>query len=358
MIIGICSGDRVAAEKSPDGKVHWGGAGWARLAQYLPYLKTDHTQVVEGTLVWFYDHFRVMADNGLHDVDVVFIQRLMHDGLANHIRKARAAGQVVINDVDDWYWGLSPSNGAWLASHPKRNPRENTTHYRSVVCAGSMITVSTPYLAERIKEWLPKCPIEILPNTVDTARFKKHDHTENTPVVGWVGSTAHRSGDLEILQGIMTTTQETLGFSLYHGGHHDSSPFFADAVGVARDRVITKPTCDPQDYPSLVNMDVGIAPLSTRPFNEAKSEIKLMEYSASGIPWVASASSSYVSFQKAMGAGKIARRPREWVRHLTDLCGDWRMRRDEGERLYEAVKARDIKFGAARLLEVALYTEP
>jgi glycosyltransferase involved in cell wall biosynthesis len=358
MIIGICSGDRVPAEKSFDGKVHWGGAGWARLAQYLPYLKTDHTQVVEGTLVWFYDHFRIMGDNGLQDVDVIFVQRLMHDGLANHIRKAKAAGQVIINDVDDWYWGLAPSNGAWLASHPKHNTQENTNHYRSVICAGSVITVSTPYLANRIKDWMPKCPIEILPNTVDTARFTKHDHTNNTPVVGWVGSTAHRSGDLEILSGIMTTTQNELGFSLYHGGHHESSPWLADAFKVSRELVSTKPTCDPQDYPSLLQMDIGIAPLSTRPFNEAKSEIKLMEYSASGIPWIASSSSSYSSFQKEMGAGRIATRPREWIRHLTELCGDWHLRHDEGEKLYERVKARDIKFGAARLLDVAIHAEP
>lgn len=358
MIIGICSGDRVEAHKSPDGKEHWGGAGWARLAQYIPHLKTDHTEVVVGTLVWYYDHFRVMDGEKLRDVDVIFVQRLMHDGLANHTRKARAAGQVVINDLDDWYWGLSPSNNAWLASHPKRNPRENVNHYRSVICASSLITVSTPYLAERVSAWQPKSEIVVVPNTVDTARFKKHDHTGTTPTVGWVGSCAHRSGDLEILRGIMTTTQDELGFNLYHGGHHQNSSSFAEGVGVDPEKVRTKPACDPQDYPELMEMDIGIAPLSTRPFNDAKSEIKLMEYSACGIPWIASGSESYVQFQKDVGCGRIARRPDEWVRHLRELVNNRQQRMDEGAALYEAVKGRDIKVGARQLMNIALHTEP
>lgn len=352
MRIGVASGDCLVADKSPDGKIHWGGSGWARVGQYLQLLQHD---IIVGTLVWHYNCFKIKTVDGeLHDVHAVILQRLMNDGLSNHIKLARKVGQVVINDVDDWYWGLDPSNQAWLASHPKTNPNEHIYHYRSVIMASSLITVSTHYLQERIRQWQPRCEVLVLPNTVDTIRFKKHDHTERVPVVGWVGSTEHRSGDLEQLRGVLTTTHNTTThkYTLLHSGTRSGARSFAEVVGVPLEDVDTLPATGPADYPSLLTMDVGLAPLRNCSFNSAKSEIKLLEYSASGIPWIASKSPSYVTLQHAMGAGRIAKKPVDWLRHLRQLCESATLRSDEGAKLFELVKAYDIKHGVDKWDEV------
>lgn len=353
MRVGIVSGDRIHPAKSPDGKEHWGGAGWVRLGQYLPHFGYE---VVVGTLIWYYTEFKVQDNDGvMHDVDVLLMQRLMHDGLADHIKKAQAIGQVIINDVDDWYWGLDPTNMAWKASHPKHNKTENTNFYRQIIGASSLVTTSTPFLYDKMSQWNRN--VLLLPNTVDTKAFAKHDHTKNSDVViGWTGSTAHRSGDLETLRGVLpknTTTQNTTTHITYlHGGHHTSSPSFAERTGLPSEMVKTLPACDPQDYPNLFQMDIGIAPLRDVPFNHAKSEIKLLEYSASGIPWVASALSAYTSLSKEFGCGRVASRPREWIKHLNELIGSRALRQEEGERLYELVKTRDVATGGARWNEV------
>lgn len=346
MRVGVVSGDRILPAKSPDGQAHWGGAGWVRLGQYLPYFGND---VVLGTLVWYYTHFKVIDDvRKMHDVDVVIMQRLMHDGLTRHIKLARQAGQVIINDVDDWYWGLDPSNNAWKASHPKYNKEENINFYKTIIEASTLVTTSTSFLYERIKKWNNK--ILLLPNTVDTKAFKKHDHTKNKDVViGWAGSTAHRSKDLQILGGVLpsfnsTTTQ----ISYLHAGHHDGSPYFADEVGLPKEKVKTLPMCDPEKYPEMFQMDIGIAPLRDFPFNHAKSEIKLLEYSASGIPWIASALPAYKSLVKEFGLGRTAKNPHQWTRHLTALTDSRELRKEEGERLYELVKKRDVAMGGER----------
>ena len=343
MRIGIASGDRISASRSQDKQPHWGGSGWARFGQYIPYLPTE---VIVGSLVWHYDSFKIMTDDDvMMDVDVILTQRLMHEGLDDHTKMARAVGQIVINDVDDWYWGLDPSNMAWKTSHPKYNKEENINFYKKIVCASSIITVSTPFLRDRILQWNPKCDVVLLPNTVDTRRFTKHDHTETTtPKVGWVGSTAHRSGDLEILRGILAPLSTTTQISLQHSGFSLSAPSFAEAVGVDYQQVTNVPATDPENYPSLLSMDVGIAPLRDVPFNHAKSDIKLLEYSASGIPWIASALPSYVSLQESFQMGRIAKRPKDWIRNLKALR-DPKVRAEEGDALYELVKKRDIGVG-------------
>ena len=350
MRIGIVSGDRIHPAKSPDGLAHWGGAGWVRLGQYLPHFGNS---VILGTLVWHRTHFKVLDDaREMHDVDVIIMQRLMHDGLTNHIQLAKKEGQVIINDVDDWYWGLDPSNNAWKASHPKYNKTENINFYKTIIGASTFVTTSTPFLYEKMKAWNKN--VILLPNTVDTKMFKKHDHTINKDVViGWAGSTAHRSRDLQVLSTVLPSlTNTTTQITYLHAGHFDGSPHFADEVGLSKEKVKTLPMCDPEHYPEMFKMDIGIAPLRDFPFNHAKSEIKLLEYSASGIPWVASDLPSYTALVKEFGMGRTAKRTHDWIRNLKQLVASRTLRQEEGERLYELVKKRDVSVGGARWREV------
>lgn len=349
--LGIASGDRIPPHRATDGRPHWGGAGWVRLGQYEPLLETD---TFIGTLVWNRTHFSIQTDqdSALHDVDVVIMQRLMHDTLPQHILLARKAGQIIINDVDDWYWGLSTANQAFMSSHPKTNPRENTNYYKKVLAVSDKITVSTPYLRQRLTDFIHYCPpVDVLPNTVDVHRFAVKEHTtETNPIVGWVGSTNHRSGDLEVLLGIVPPLQKLGLISLQHSGAHPNAPSLASKWGITETDVITLNATDPEDYPSLLNMDIGIAPLSDTPFNHAKSDIKLLEYSASGIPWVASGLPEYEALQKLWGIGRIAKKnkAKSWQKHIMELC-DPAVRKEEGLALREASWSRDITVGAKTL---------
>lgn len=353
MRIGIASGDRIPPIRAYDKKQHWGGAGWVRLAQYIPYLENHGMEVHVGTLVWNKDRFVIDISDGdqvFVDVDVVYLQRLMHQGLDKNIKQAKAYGQVVINDLDDWYWGLATSNLAYLSSHPKYNPTENTNHYKSVLGSSNVVTVSTQYLKDRIKSFV-RCPIVLLENTVDVGRFEVYQHTDtDIPTVGWVGSTNHRSGDLEILAGVLSPLYEAGEIKLQHSGAHDHAPSVANKWNLPTEAVSTLPACDPEDYPSLLNMDIGIAPLRDTPFNHAKSDIKLLEYSSAGIPWVGSGLSAYKDLQETWGLGRIARKPTEWQRHIKALK-DPNARATEGKLLREAVWQRDIGVGAGRFIQ-------
>lgn len=352
MKVGFASGDYLPAQQAPDGVPHWGGSGWARLGQYVEWLEHFEKDVLIGVLTWNRDHFCIRGvDDKLTAVDVIVMQRLMHDSLSDHIAKARSIGQIVINDLDDWYWGLDPANDAFLSSHPKTNPRENRDHYKKVLASSNVVTVSTPYLADRIKSFV-HCPIVIIENTVDIARFTPHNHTDSSvPVVGWVGATSHRSSDLEIMKGIINPLLANNEITFQHSGHYSHAPSVASKLGLHEDQITVLNAVSAKEYPSLLTMDVGIAPLRDTPFNHAKSDIKLLEYSASGIPWVGSSLSAYEGLRKSWGIGRTASKPSQWLKHLRDLRDPFR-RADEGEALLEAVRSRDISLGAHRLNSV------
>lgn len=346
MKVGVASGDWIHPDRVEDGKEKWGGSGWARLAQYLPLL-TD-IQFITGTLIFDPKHgsFQIRSgDEAVHDIDMVWMQRLMHAGASTNMKIARSAGQIIINDLDDWYWGLSASNNAFLNTHPKHSPDININHYRAILAQSDLVTVSTPYLADRIKSWVTRCPITVVPNYVDINRFPRYEHTEtDVPLVGWAGSTAHRSNDLETVAGVIKPMVNAGSIRFHHTGAHPAMKSVASLVGLRDDQVSTLPLSDHETYPSNIKFDVGVVPLNNIPFNRAKSDIKGLEYSACGIPFVAQNLDAYINLRNSLGIGRVAKRPTDWIRHLNALRSP-SARREEGEACYEAVQHRDIRHG-------------
>jgi glycosyltransferase involved in cell wall biosynthesis len=353
MKIGIVSGDYLRADRSPDNKERWGGAGWARLGQYVEALRSAGHEVNVGHL-WLRGNSLTVQDSDevVHYPDVLLMQRLMHGGLDKSINIGRANGQIVVNDIDDWYWGLDPRNAAFKASHPKFNKKENTIFYKQVIGASDYVTVSTPYLADRVKSFAGG-PIVVMKNYVDVARFTRRAVVDTlTPEVGWAGSTDHRSGDLEILRGVVNQLVTNKDIAMVHGGHLPTSPSFASQVGVPEDSVRCIQRTDHDGYPTLLDFDIGLVPLRDTPFNHAKSDIKGLEYAASGIPFIAAGLTSYAQLAKDWeGRGMyIAKRPSDWSR-LIKLLSNYETRRDSAEAAYARVKSRDIRYGITGFLE-------
>jgi glycosyltransferase involved in cell wall biosynthesis len=350
--IGVASADYLRPEKSPTGKEQWGGAGWARIGQYIPYLREAGHEVTVGTMWKSVDHIEVADAYTKERVspDLILIQRIMHDGVDGATRLAQKAGQVVVHDIDDWYWALDPRNNAWKATHPKYNKEENTVFYARNVASCDFVISSTPYIAGKVREKFG-VPTTVLKNTVDTAKFTTVDQPD-TPTIGWVGSTAHRSGDLEILSGIFPQFLRNDSLKLLHAGHYDGAPKFADALKVDEALVETTPLRPSYEYAEMLTMNVGLVPLNDIPFNHAKSDIKGLEYASAGIPFIASPLSAYKELYDDWGTGfMLAKRPRDWVKAITKML-DKGTRVEHQQALLELVRQRDIAHGAKALIDL------
>ena len=339
-----------------------GGASWARLHVPLRALEAAGHDVV------FADHVASHRDGHLVPFlrtetplmmkpDVVIVQRWMHRDAPDAIRAARAAGQLVIQEIDDWFWGLDPRNNAYHATDPKRFPDVNRDHYRAAVEASAVATVSTEFLAKRIRERFGTRTI-LLRNAIDPVMWTRSDvrDTDEGLIVGWTGSLHHRSGDLETLRGVLGPYLESMGGTFVHHGTHpaDRGELAADRIGLTADLTgPTRPLAPPEDFPeNVAGFDIGVVPLSDVAFNHAKSWIKGLEYAAAGIPFVAFRSREY----EALGCGLLASTPQEWRAHL-DALRDPQMRREQREiglavAMEQSISTRWVEWERAYLSEL------
>lgn len=304
------------------GKPTYGGSGWYRLGMPAEWLKRNGMDVVVGKDIGMTAGTNELVlrdlDGELHGgLDVLVVGRWMDAHAAECIRLARAGGQVIIGDVDDWYDGLLPSNAAWKSSHPRQNPQSNRDHYRAMLGACTGLTCSTPFLVGQMEKINRN--VRLVRNAIDLERWKTHK-LDGPPIVGWVGAVPWRSGDLECAP--IGSWIEANDVRFFHGGHiaHPNVPSAASLLGCTDNvRTSTMPMQSILRYPSLFSrFNIGIVPLRDVGFNEAKSAIKGIELSAAGIPFVASALPDY-AFARANGLGTTAKRYKDWIREMNRL---------------------------------------
>lgn len=328
-----------------------GGSGYVRIHQIADRLSDagHRVGVGSGIAARRSDGLLVPLDHRgsptILDADLVVAQRWMHADAAEETRRARALGQVVIHDVDDWFWGLDPANHAYRATSKRHNAQVNREHYGRAVAAADAVTVSTEFLAKRIRERFG-VPTILLRNAVDYRTFAPGlvRPVSTGLVVGWVGALAWRSGDLETMRGILGPFLDATDSTFVHHGTFPGrdTDTAADRAGVAPDRAgPTRPSVAPTDYPDLLTgIDIGIVPLADVPFNRAKSWIKGLEYAAAGIPFVAQATPEYVELA-AQGAGLVAGSPGQWRLQL-DALTDPAVRADLRDSGLRVARAHDV----------------
>jgi len=326
--VGVATTDWSGSITDSRGWPALGGAGWVRFGQQKRHLKNHlvigQLAVVNGRLAVY------TPDQQLHaDCDVIVLQRYMEDWVTDAVLRAVEGGQIVINDVDDWFWGIHPKNQAAKLVDPSLNKTSNVEHYQRTLIASTAVTCSTPFLAERLTEF--GANTHVIRNGVAITMFRERIHKTGRPIIGWTGSTGHRSGDLAVFAKVVPSIEGNARF--HHTGAYERYPSFAKEIGVMPSRVSTLPMLAPEDYPLGLTFDVGIVPLTDIEFNKAKSNIKGLEYAAASIPFVASPSPEYVRLHDEFGIGRLADTPEEWVTHLSAL-------RDPELRTKEARKAR------------------
>jgi hypothetical protein len=303
-----------------------GGSGWIRFGQVAEY--STHRMIIGKLIKSNRRKIGVGAWDGNTYVncDVIFMQRHMEKWVPDLVRSARESGQIIVNDVDDWYWNLHPDNTASVAVDPGRNRNNNINYYSEAIAESSAVTVSTPFIQERLTDG-DRQPF-LIRNGVNVEAFAVRQHGSRQPVLGWAGSTAHRSGDLDVIRSFANKVQ---GMEWVHLGHHDAQPSFAEQAGIKPSKLSVIPMLPPSQYCLSFAFDIGVVPLTDHEFNKAKSWIKGLEYAAAGVPFIASPSPEYLHLSNEYGIGRIAATPEEWVHHIGQLS-DYKTRADEAHR--------------------------
>ena len=279
----------------------------------------------------------ILSENqAVHGWDVLVFKLLMRKEVASAMPIAKALGQKIVVDIDDFFDGLDETNQAYAVTDPKRNSENNREHYNSIIAQADAIITSTPFLYDYYKAKYKN--VYLVRNGIDLPRWvRKTDRAANRPTIGWVGATPWRSRDLETLSSWIGPFMKKNNLLFHHSGHTRNSPLAREQLNIDKQRCTDTPLCPIKEYPKLfTKMDIGIVPLNDLPFNHAKSYIKGLEYAAAGVPFVSSYSPEYQYLADA-GVGRVARSAEEWQYHLRELINP-QLRKDEADVNYEILK--------------------
>ena len=309
----------------PDGRFMPGGCGYYRCA--LP-MAVSGQRAHMGRIAWDAARGFGVRDTdttGLFGFKTILLKLVMDRWTPWQIEQAKSLGQRIIVDVDDYYSGLPESNKAFEITHPEKNKRTNRGYYEAVIALADTVTVSTPFLLEHHSQ--THNDVRLVRNGILPTQFPQRKHRSKKPIIGWAGAVDYRGGDLETLRGWLPDFLEEHDLMFHHAGHSPTSPSFADVAGINPERLTVSPLMPIDRYAAMLRFDIGIVPLNDIPFNQAKSNIKGLEYAASGIPFVAGPTGEYKILADS-GVGRVAGSDTEWVTHMEALL-DYSVRKRE-----------------------------
>jgi hypothetical protein len=258
------------------------------------------------------------------DAEAIVMQRVTHTVLAASIPVIRAQGVAVIVDQDDDLSHIHPANEAFKSMHPRKAALTgHSWEAAAQACrAATLVTTSTPALAEAYGR---PGTARVLHNCLPGEYFAIP--RRDSALVGYAGSLHSHPDDVPQLgDSIRRLVDDGHRFRVVSDGKG-----FREVLGLDGEVDATGAVPIGQWPARVAELGIGVAPLAESRFNAGKSWLKPLEYSALGIPWVASPRAEYAALHERTGVGFLARRPRDWHRYLTRLIGDDGLRREQSE---------------------------
>ena len=229
----------------------------------------------------------------LAGIDVLHIHRYCDQQVWRIARQARAEGAAVVWDQDD-FQAATPRGVAydrvWNGYAGDRRLTEMRRLWRHV----DLATTPSVQLADQMTRDGAPTPV-VIPNYLPDALLKPDRQPHQGVTIGWTAGLEH-AADVErlpivpVLQRLLDERDDvnvvSLGLRL---GLRSARYRHSDYVPL---QLLTR---------QLAIFDIGIAPLSDIPFNRCRSDVKLKEYAAARVPWLASPIGPYAGLSEKQG---------------------------------------------------------
>ena len=262
------------------------GCGYWRMTVPARYYDTEkfYIDMCESEITYEY----------LLEYDAIVVQRLHQWREFYTIERLKRMGKRVIYDIDDDIFNIPPHNPA---SRVIRN--DECEAARAIMGIVDKITVTTEIL--KAKLGFPDKTI-VVPNTVDLDDgypAKWVGSPDEYKRIVWMGSATHHEDWNECFEAVNKVmlmmpkvrlfVMGMLPYQIKKAVEMETNPHWDNRVEYMDFK-------DVETYVSLcktVKADIAIAPLQNTSFNSGKSALKWMEYSAAGLPVIASNVSPY-----------------------------------------------------------------
>lgn len=285
------------------------------------------------------------------ECDVVVGQRVCAEGASSTWQKLARAGRTrLVFETDDLLTDVDPSNRQAARFYDG----EAVRRYRENMAVADVVTVTTDRLAEHAREINPSAAIHVLPNMVPAWLLDyERPVTNDLVTIGWRGGKSHDRDFGELAAPLRRFLQ--------HPDYRDRVEFHALGADytprVASNHGRTRWTGwheSVEDFLRAVDFDVAVIPLRQSTFNEAKSDLALVEMSALGIPAIVSdwPGSPYGALNgSARPVAHLARRTDAWTEHLRFLVDDAEYRVQLGKEAREWAAGRTIEGNIDKWIE-------
>lgn len=276
--------------------------------------------------------------------DVVYVHRYQGRTTRRQLAQLREAGLPVVWDHDDNVAVAQALKRGGLRS------QEAVADTRAMVRLVDLVTTTNELLAERYREAGARA-VRVVPNYLPRSFERRGGTARRGPLrIGWIAWADHQQDWNEL--GLRPIARRLL----------DDHPHVTiESVGpidlaLDHDRYVrTGRVAFHEIAARIAAFDVGLALLQDVPFNRWRSDVKLKEYAALGVPWLASPVGPYRDHGEAQGGLLVA--DDEWETALRRIVEDGRLRRKlskngrrwaRGHRLKDHVGEWEAAFEAAR----------
>lgn len=299
----------------------------------------------------------------LKTADIVVFSRVYNNPHLGLLWRCKANGIKVVYDLDDDIWHIPRTNIAHTAYEVRLKKR-----VEDIIREADMVTTTTEPLKKELLKFNDN--VKILPNALNLDKWEERPNREGLKV-GWSGGQNHLE-DLMIVAEAIEELQEKYDFTFVIQGI-TSKPLEADgyeaslikSIGVENQAIETVnnikldlygkllrlkkfyhiPFYPPDMHPKVLSsadIDIGIIPIMGYRFDESKSILKLLEYTAVGTPAITSDELPY----KGIAPCTVENKKNKWYIAIEKMINDKQFREDTLK------KQRDILFPKYSLKKV------
>jgi len=278
------------------------------------------------------------AARALMHCDVVHMHRQHGPAIESLIAELRRDGVAVSYDNDDDLGAIHRDSPSYKQLGGLRGHRDFAASAR-IARRAALLTTPSVILAERYRQ-AGAGHVEVIENYLPREFIAQRQRKHEGVVVGWIAGLEHAvdASRLNIGEILLRLLNDYRRLRIAVIGHD---------LKLGHERYFH---LERTDFATLLHaaagFDIGIAPLADTPFNAARSNIKLKEYAALRIPWLASPVAPYAKLGPEHGGQLVP--DDQWEAALRELIEHPIRRARLGRRAHAWASTQTIELAAGQ----------
>lgn len=264
--------------------------------------------------------------------DVLVVTMTLDIEVHRLIAQRRLLGKPTIAEVNDWLPDVqawNPASGTWADAR-------GLHLFKQLIANADSVQVTTQALAERVAPWAKE--VVVFANQLAQLPLPRPARQADAPlVIGWGGSIGHRQDIAHIAPTLCAWLQRHPQARLAVMGEPALAGFFSALSATSPAQfTLHAPGALVTYLAWLQTIDIGLAPLLPTDYNRCRSDVKFLEYAASGVVPVLQALDPYSAVRHG-DTGFVFNTPQELTGLLDRLAADPALRQQVAANAYQQV---------------------